>query len=77
MTPKRLILGIVIGLFIIASLGVTVYLSRQQQNNRSNASEPTQGGAIVPATNTPVPPTGACKAPAQVQNVRVTYPHCQ
>jgi hypothetical protein len=60
MSSKQLVL-LLLGLTIILGIiGTTVYLTRQRQDTRSSAQTPGE----------------SCTVPAAVQNVLITYPHC-
>jgi hypothetical protein len=60
MSNKQILLLLLAFFIVIGVIGTTVYLTRQRQDTQSGAQTPGE----------------ACTVPAPVQNVLITYPHC-
>lgn len=60
MSNKQILLLLLALVIVLGIIGTTVYLTRQRQDTQSSAQTPGE----------------ACTVPAAVQNVLITYPHC-
>lgn len=75
---KRTVLLIGALLIIVLLIGLTVYVSQQQQEVRSRAFEDVDTPIDNQSALQSISPTSAaCTPPAAVANVRVEYPNCQ